>query len=78
VERLRGGRGPANYDGFDIWVTVVVKLSPGASAMQIAGCEVTQYPTQRGGFAAFRSVAMHRSMPAECTSVKVVFFLGPR
>ena len=78
TERLRGGSGPANVDGCEIWVTVVIKLSTGASAMQVAGCEVTQYPTQRGGFAAFRSSAMHRSMPAENTSVKAVFFLGPK
>ena len=79
TERLRpGGAGPSNLDGCEIWVTVVIKLSAGASAMQVAGCDVTQYPTQCGGFAAFRSSAMHRSLPATDNSVKTVFFLGPK
>ena len=77
VERLRGGQGPANRDAHAIWVTVVVKLSLGQSAMQVAGCDVTEYPTARGAFAAFRASAMHRSLAARSLCVKAVFFLGP-
>jgi hypothetical protein len=40
------------------------------------GCEPTQYPERAGGFVAFRSSAVHKSLPATEEAIKMVLFFG--
>ena len=71
----------SNKSGARLLITVVLVLSDvnvDETQMQVAGFDPTSYPAGRGGFCAFRSHAMHRSLPAqhEREIVKVVAFFA--
>jgi hypothetical protein len=59
--------------------TVIVKLTPGPSAMEVMNHAVTEYDVKAGSYADFRSDAYHRSVVTNGTDhIKVVFFMGLR
>jgi len=58
--------------------TLIVKISAGASRMQMTGLHPTEYPTDGGGVLCFRTAVWHMSLPSESTDRvwKLVFFLA--
>ena len=87
----KGGDGATNFSwhqdtdkdnnpgGQEIIRTVIVKLTKGPSAMQIAGLNITKYGEEAGSFVDFRADAYHRSVVIPSTDhFKLVFFLGHR
>ena len=68
-----------NSRGLKIIRTVVVKLTEGSSAMQMAGLGISNYPECAGSFTDFRAECYHRSIVVNGTiHYKIAFFLGYR
>ena len=68
-----------NPKGLKIIRSIVVKLTPGESRMQMGGYPETVYPINPGSYTDFRSECYHRSVIIKGTvHYKIAFFLGYR